>query len=79
MEKNKLNGKRGDVEDEMKWVHDSSLDHNGRVPLRASTGAWKASFFIIGMALTCIFYPKVHTYSIFVRTYRTISIFCFDT
>lgn len=31
-----------------KWVHDSSLDHKGRLPLRASTGAWKASLFIIG-------------------------------
>lgn len=32
-----------------KWVYDSSLDHKGRVPLRASTGAWKASLFIIGI------------------------------
>ncbi|GFP86291.1 protein nrt1/ ptr family 5.7 [Phtheirospermum japonicum] len=31
-----------------KLVHDSSLDHKGRVPLRASTGTWKASIFIIG-------------------------------
>ncbi|XP_041027030.1 protein NRT1/ PTR FAMILY 5.6-like [Juglans microcarpa x Juglans regia] len=30
-----------------KWVHDSSVDHKGRVPLRASTGIWKASSFII--------------------------------
>lgn len=35
--------------DEEKWVYDSSLDYKGRIPLRASTGAWKASFFIIGM------------------------------
>lgn len=33
--------------DEDVWVHDSSVDHKGRLPLRASTGAWKASFFII--------------------------------
>ncbi|GFQ05316.1 protein nrt1/ ptr family 5.6 [Phtheirospermum japonicum] len=33
--------------DEEKWVKDSSVDHKGRVPLRASTGAWKASLFII--------------------------------
>nr|XP_043635789.1 protein NRT1/ PTR FAMILY 5.6-like [Erigeron canadensis] len=33
--------------DEQKWVYDSSLDHKGRLPLRASTGAWKASLFII--------------------------------
>ncbi|KAG8376961.1 hypothetical protein BUALT_Bualt09G0118500 [Buddleja alternifolia] len=35
--------------DEEKWVSDSSLDHKGRVPLRASTGAWKASLFIIAI------------------------------
>ncbi|KAK9055533.1 hypothetical protein SSX86_026617 [Deinandra increscens subsp. villosa] len=33
--------------DEQKWVHDSSFDHRGRTPLRASTGAWRASLFII--------------------------------
>jgi peptide/histidine transporter 3/4 len=31
-----------------KWVYDSSTDHKGQVPLRASTGVWKASRFIIG-------------------------------
>lgn len=36
------------ADDDMKWVHDSSVDHKGRVPLRASTGSWKAAFFIIG-------------------------------
>ncbi|KAL0336804.1 UNVERIFIED_CONTAM: protein NRT1/ PTR FAMILY 5.7 [Sesamum calycinum] len=30
-----------------KWVYDSSVDYKGRVPLRASTGAWKAALFII--------------------------------
>ncbi|KAE8666210.1 Protein NRT1/ PTR FAMILY 5.7 [Hibiscus syriacus] len=34
-------------EDEETWVYDSSVDHKGRLPLRASTGAWKASLFII--------------------------------
>ncbi|PHU05352.1 Protein NRT1/ PTR FAMILY 5.7 [Capsicum chinense] len=33
--------------DEQKWVNDSSVDHKGRVPLRGSTGVWKASLFII--------------------------------
>ncbi|XP_060176797.1 protein NRT1/ PTR FAMILY 5.6-like [Lycium barbarum] len=33
--------------DEQKWVYDSSVDHKGRVPLRGSTGVWKASLFII--------------------------------
>ncbi|KAE8706048.1 Protein NRT1/ PTR FAMILY 5.7 [Hibiscus syriacus] len=36
-------------EDEERWVYDSSVDHKGRVPLRASTGAWKASLFIIAI------------------------------
>lgn len=34
-------------DDHEKWVYDSSVDYKGRIPLRASTGAWKASFFII--------------------------------
>ncbi|KAJ0028771.1 hypothetical protein Pint_35305 [Pistacia integerrima] len=38
----------GDV-DEENWVYDSSVDHKGRVPLRASTGVWKASLFIIAI------------------------------
>ncbi|CAI8612714.1 unnamed protein product [Vicia faba] len=36
-------------DDDMNWVHDSSVDHKGRVPLRASTGSWKAAFFIIAI------------------------------
>lgn len=32
---------------EEKFVHDCSVDHRGKVPLRASTGVWKASLFII--------------------------------
>ncbi|KAM7464019.1 hypothetical protein LguiA_032140 [Lonicera macranthoides] len=35
--------------DEEKWVYDSSMDHKGRAPLRASTGVWKASLFIIAI------------------------------
>lgn len=42
--------------DEDNWVHDSSVDHKGRVPLRASTGVWKASLFIISKStLCCVF------------------------
>ncbi|KAJ1384283.1 Proton-dependent oligopeptide transporter family [Sesbania bispinosa] len=50
MEKNSsvVEVKGGEV-DEMKWVHDSSVDHKGRVPLRASTGSWKAALFIIAI------------------------------
>ncbi|XP_009358790.1 protein NRT1/ PTR FAMILY 5.6 [Pyrus x bretschneideri] len=37
------------IEDEEKWVYDSSLDHKGNVPLRASTGVWKASLFVVAI------------------------------
>ncbi|PIN06109.1 H+/oligopeptide symporter [Handroanthus impetiginosus] len=43
----KMDQKRKQESDEEKWVYDSSVDYKGRVPLRASTGAWKASLFII--------------------------------
>ncbi|KHN11892.1 Putative peptide/nitrate transporter [Glycine soja] len=49
MEKNKVDANPEEFNDEMKWVRDSSLDHKGRVPLRASTGSWKASIFIIAI------------------------------
>ncbi|XP_073044465.1 protein NRT1/ PTR FAMILY 5.6-like [Primulina eburnea] len=35
--------------DSEKWVYDSSFDRKGRVPLRVSTGEWKASLFIIAI------------------------------
>ncbi|XP_070051185.1 protein NRT1/ PTR FAMILY 5.6-like isoform X2 [Nicotiana tomentosiformis] len=38
-----------EIDDEQKWVCDSSVDHKGRVPLRGSTGVWKASLFIIDL------------------------------
>lgn len=43
--------------DDEKWVADSSVDYKGRVPLRASTGAWKASLFIIGKGISIIPFP----------------------
>lgn len=45
MEKRK--GDKSEESNEEKWVYDGSFDYKGRVPLRASTGAWKASFFVI--------------------------------
>lgn len=51
--------------DEQKWVYDSSLDHKGRVPLRASTGVWKSSLFIIS---------KDYLYSLLVHP-KLVSIF----
>ncbi|XP_030530863.1 protein NRT1/ PTR FAMILY 5.6-like [Rhodamnia argentea] len=44
MKKKKKEAREGDGD---KWVNDSSVDHRGKVPLRASTGVWKASLFII--------------------------------
>ncbi|XP_023540060.1 protein NRT1/ PTR FAMILY 5.6-like [Cucurbita pepo subsp. pepo] len=35
--------------DDQILVHDSSVDHKRRLPLRASTGVWKASLFIIAI------------------------------
>ncbi|KAK1271042.1 putative peptide/nitrate transporter [Acorus gramineus] len=50
MEKEFDEQSRGATEgDEVTWVHDSSFDYKGRVPLRASTGVWKASLFVIVM------------------------------
>ncbi|KAL5740511.1 hypothetical protein ACOSP7_029394 [Xanthoceras sorbifolium] len=39
----------GDHVDAENWVYDSSVDHKGKVPLRARTGVWKASLFIIAI------------------------------
>ncbi|KAK7305797.1 hypothetical protein VNO77_43709 [Canavalia gladiata] len=43
--------KRGRIEEceEEKWVHDASVDYKGRVPLRDSTGVWKASLFVLAI------------------------------
>jgi hypothetical protein len=38
-----------------KWVYDGSVDSKGRVPLRASTGVWIASLFVLGKISTCVF------------------------
>lgn len=49
------------MDEDEKWVYDSSVDHKGRIPLRSSTGAWKASFFIIG---------KIFLFSFFFFSYN---------
>ncbi|XP_004507202.1 protein NRT1/ PTR FAMILY 5.6-like [Cicer arietinum] len=49
MEMNRVSYETGEVDDEMKYVNDSSLDYKGRIPLRSSTGSWKAAFFIIAI------------------------------
>lgn len=37
-------------------VQDSSVDYKGRPALRATTGSWKASYFIIGNFIHLYFY-----------------------
>lgn len=49
LQRSEVNGGGGGGGDDEKWVADSSVDYKGRVPLRASTGAWKASLFIIAI------------------------------
>ncbi|XP_062004555.1 protein NRT1/ PTR FAMILY 5.6-like isoform X1 [Rosa rugosa] len=51
MEERKGSAKSNKVaaENQEKWVYDSSVDHKGNVPLRASTGVWKASLFIVAI------------------------------
>lgn len=36
------------ITDDEELVHDSSVNHRGDLPLRASSGVWKAFLFIIG-------------------------------
>ena len=41
---------QGETRDESEgeeWVLDASLDYKGRVPLRSSTGVWKASLLVV--------------------------------
>lgn len=59
LQRSEING--GGETDE-KWVRDSSVDYRGRIPLRASTGAWKASLFIIGNGIFHLFPFKNFTF-----------------
>ncbi|CAL0301472.1 unnamed protein product [Lupinus luteus] len=43
----KRNGAMREESEEEKWVHDESVDYKGKVPLRSSTGVWKASLFVL--------------------------------
>lgn len=64
----KINVKEDD--EIMKWVHDSSVDHKGRVPLRASTGSWKAALFIFGKGMFVNFLPKLlHSNASFIHNF----------
>ncbi|KAH9614430.1 hypothetical protein KSS87_002813 [Heliosperma pusillum] len=45
----RINNNVNEISEYEKCVFDSSLDYKGRVPLRASTGVWRASLFIIAI------------------------------
>ncbi|XP_074289585.1 protein NRT1/ PTR FAMILY 5.7-like [Silene latifolia] len=56
-ENNQFESQINNSSDEL-YVHDSSLDYKGNLPLRASTGAWKAAVFFIStefMERVCFF------------------------
>ncbi|KAK9123843.1 hypothetical protein Sjap_013445 [Stephania japonica] len=36
-------------DDQEEWVYDSSIDHEGRLPRRSTTGAWRASLFVLAI------------------------------
>ncbi|XP_014495084.1 protein NRT1/ PTR FAMILY 5.6-like [Vigna radiata var. radiata] len=46
----KRNGHKSEEKEEQKWVLDDSVDYKGRVPLRAATGVWKASLFVLAVS-----------------------------
>ncbi|KAL2333299.1 hypothetical protein Fmac_014512 [Flemingia macrophylla] len=53
MERDMEKRKQGRIEvNEEQWVHDASVDYKGRVPLRASTGVWKASLFVLTVEIS---------------------------
>jgi len=62
MEKRK--GGRIEESDEEKWVHDASVDYKGRIPLRASTGVWKASLFVLGKIIVDLSSLSLFIYTI---------------
>ena len=57
----KRNSDKIEQSNEEKWVYDGSFDYKGKVPLRASTGAWKASFFVISKILSLVYFMFVAT------------------
>ena len=67
MEKRKQGKSEGN--EKQKWVHDASVDYKGRVPLRASTGVWKASLFVLGKKLI---YLTIYIIILFKLKFATI-------
>lgn len=51
--------------EEEKWVHDASVDYKGRVPLRASTGVWKASLFVLSKIPANMCYYFILTFKLY--------------
>jgi len=53
MEQEKKQG-TGEESEQEKWVYDGSVDCKGKVPLRAKTGVWIASLFVLSKISTCL-------------------------
>ncbi|KAI5407512.1 hypothetical protein KIW84_053678 [Lathyrus oleraceus] len=47
VKENRKQDTREEENEQEKWVHDGSVDFKGKVPLRASTGVWIASLFVL--------------------------------
>ncbi|XP_047161953.1 protein NRT1/ PTR FAMILY 5.6-like [Vigna umbellata] len=48
----KRNGHKSEEKEEQKWVLDDCVDYKGRIPLRAATGVWKASLFVLAVSMS---------------------------
>jgi len=52
-----------------KWVYDGSVDCKGSVPLRASTGVWIASLFVLSKISTCVHHFFLMKFATIVKIY----------
>lgn len=65
--------RKRDKSEEEKWVHDASVDYKNRIPLRASTGSWKAALFVLSKRVTSL----LRLY-IFHHFFKVVRIFTFS-
>jgi hypothetical protein len=68
MDQEKKQGTREENEQE-KWVYDGSVDCKGKVPLRAKTGVWIASLFVLSKISTCVHFFFLMKFATIVKTY----------
>lgn len=55
VKENRKQDRREEENEQEKWVHDGSVDFKGKVPLRASTGVWIASLFVLSKIYSSLF------------------------